>query len=108
EEVLVHKKVRARLMDFRVQNMNERIASQIGTKVTEGAVVAEISVGGPAEKAGFHIGDVIGAVDGRKVITADDFTLYVWTKQVGSTVKCDVDRKGNKMEIDYELTEAKD
>jgi serine protease Do len=107
EEILIHKRVRTRLMDFHVQNMNERIARMVGARSTEGAVVSEIAPGGPAQKAGLHIGDVIVSVDGRKVRKADDFTLYVYSQQVGATVKCDVDRKGQRMEIDYELTEAK-
>lgn len=107
QEILQHGKIRSRLVDFQVQNVNERLATRLGSKATTGVVVSEVSSGGPAANAGFRVGDIIKNVDGRPVKDASDFMLYVWTKPVGTVVDCVVDRKGEDLTLQYQLTEAK-
>jgi serine protease Do len=79
DEIVQHKRIRSRLVDFRVQNANERLARILGARASKGAVVAEILRGGPAQRAGFQVGDIITAVDGVPVSDAEDFTIKVWT-----------------------------
>lgn len=105
EEILMHGHIRSRYRDFDVQNLKERIAKQLRSKATQGAVISEIEPGGPAERAGLRVGDVITQVDGRPVKDREDFLLYVWTQPVGTTVKCTVDRGGKTLQIAYTLTE---
>jgi serine protease Do len=107
DEIVQHKRIRSRLVDFRVQNANERLARILGARASKGAVVAEILRGGPAQRAGFQVGDIITAVDGVPVSDAEDFTIKVWTLQVGKTVRCEIDRAGNRLELDYTIAEAR-
>jgi serine protease Do len=106
QEILLHGKVRSRVMDFRVQNLTPSVAKMVGSEVEQGAVVSEIAGGGPAEDAGFRKYDVVTKVDGRPVKDAQDFALYLWTQQVGTKVHCEVERKGKKVGLTYMLTEA--
>jgi serine protease Do len=106
EEILLHGKIRSRIMDFRVQNLNGRLAKKLGATAESGAVISEMSDSGPAKTAGFQIGDVITTVDNRPIKDAQDFMLYVWTKPVGTVVKVNVDRAGKQLQLQYELTEA--
>ncbi len=103
----MHGKIRSRIMDFRVQNLNDRLSKRLGTKTTKGAVISEIAAGGPAQRAGLRVGDVITEVDSRPVKESADFTYYVWTQPVGTHVKVKVDRGGTDVSLDYELVEAK-
>jgi S1-C subfamily serine protease len=48
------------------------MASQLDLKVDQGVYVAAITSGGPADKAGINVGDVIVAVNGTQVRTSDD------------------------------------
>jgi serine protease Do len=52
--------------------------------------VAEIFPGGPAEKAGLKVDDVIARFDGRKIANTEDLVAQVRWKQAGDEIKVDV------------------
>lgn len=105
QEILDHGKIRPRWMDFRVQNLTPRIAQAVGTNQKEGAVVSELTRGGPADAIGLKVGDVVTEVDGRKVKDAMDLMVYIWSQQVGSKSQLVVDRAGKEIRVTYELVE---
>lgn len=98
-------KVRPRWVDFDVQNMNQRIQKLLKANTDSGAVISEMQTKGPAERAGLQVGDVIVAVDGKPVKDADDFLINVYGRQVGSMLKCEVDRGGERVTVNYEVQE---
>ncbi|MBV8866614.1 MAG: PDZ domain-containing protein, partial [Acidobacteriaceae bacterium] len=75
------------------------LAPQFGLKESRGSIVDSVAPGGPAEKAGLKMGDVITAIDGKSVKGMEDLTLDVIAHAPGSTVKLDVVRNGKPMEI---------
>jgi S1-C subfamily serine protease len=105
QEIIAHGKVRSRLVDFQLQNLTERIAKMVGSKASKGAVISQISRGGPAENAGLKVGDVITKVDGRDVKDATDVSVYIWSQQVGAKPQLVVDRAGKTFQTNYELVE---
>jgi S1-C subfamily serine protease len=70
-------------------------------------VISEIQTNGPAEQAGFEVGDVIVAVDDKPVKDAEDFLVNVYSHQVGAVLKCEVDRGGERLVVNYEVQERK-
>jgi C-terminal processing protease CtpA/Prc len=60
--------------------------------------------GGPAAQAGLELGDVIVKIDGDAVRDASDVNA-LWGRQVGTSVKLTVERKGRSVEIPYKVTE---
>lgn len=108
QEIVSHGKIRPRWMDFRVQNVTERIARAVGTKAKQGAVISELNGRGPAEAIGLKVGDVITNVDGRPVKTAMDLMAYIWSQQVGSKSLLVVDRGGQEVRVTYEVVEPED
>lgn len=73
----------------------------ITTEVVQGnLMVARVSPGGPAERAGLGAGDIIVAVDGEKVASQADFYRIVWKKgAAGVTVPLRVLKSGDVREI---------
>lgn len=63
--------------------------------------------GGPADKAGLKIKDVILEVDGKPVTLENPLHILVGRKNPGDTVTLNVWRSGEKMEIKVALEEAK-
>ena len=51
------------------------LASNSGLQEHHGAVVAEVTPGGPGAKAGLQQYDVITAIDGQKVMDSYDLTM---------------------------------
>ncbi|MGG5258188.1 S1C family serine protease [Phycicoccus avicenniae] len=74
-----------------------------GSATRAGAEVTSVGAGTPAAKAGLQKGDVIVAVDGDPVDSAESLVGYVREQTVGSTVKLTVLRDGKSMEVDATL-----
>lgn len=60
-----------------VQPVTKEIATSLGLKKEEGALIASTQSGGPAERAGLKAGDVIIAVNGIKIAAARDLAREV-------------------------------
>ena len=75
-------------------NITEETAPQY--KLPVGALVLEITKGGPAEKAGLQVGDVITQFDGKTVMDMDSLAEKVNAAKIGSTVDMYVIRDGDQ------------
>lgn len=83
----------------RIQEVTPEIAEGLGLPTTQGALVAEVTKGGPAAQAGLMNGDLITGFDGKLV--SDDRALprIVADTPIGKTVNIDVLRKGRKQTL---------
>ncbi|MGD0893145.1 MAG: trypsin-like peptidase domain-containing protein [Terracidiphilus sp.] len=59
-----------------------------------GVLVQQIQPGGPAEKAGLKVGDIITTVDGRTIKDGDDLVNEITTRRPGSTIRLGYIRDG--------------
>ena len=73
-------------------------------KDTTGAYVAEVTKGGPAEKAGMQIGDLVKTVNGEPVKSPTDLTRRIANVGVGEKVQVGVLR--NNKVVTLTLTAA--
>ncbi len=89
--------------------------------VDRGAIVVDVTPGGPAEKAGVRAasdvtvyygeevpigGDVIIGIDGRQMLQFDDLLIYLLReKRPGDPVTLTVIREGSELDIQVELAE---
>ena len=64
--------------------------------VTSGVTVANVTSGGPAEKAGIKTGDTIVSVDGKPVKTGDELVADISARKPGSTAKIGFIRGGKE------------
>ncbi|MET7300303.1 trypsin-like peptidase domain-containing protein [Embleya sp. NPDC005575] len=62
-----------------------------------------IRAGGPAERAGLKPGDVIKAIDGRKVHDANELIVAIRSKAPGAVVKLTIERDGTERTVDMTL-----
>lgn len=83
--------------------MTKALAQEIGSSVTQGALVSDVYDGSPADKAGLRSAafsrrgdllsaDIIVQVDDVTVTSADDVVEYVQSKNVGDTITLKVVR----------------
>ncbi len=66
--------------------------------VSGGVIIADVTAGGPAEKAGIKVGDTITAVDGRNVQNGDELVAEISGRKPGSATKLTYLRDGKKGE----------
>jgi len=68
-----------------------------------GAEVVDVVAGGPAQKAGLAVGDLIVTFDGKPVATADSLSGLVQAHQPGDTVQVMVERNGSSRTLTVTL-----
>jgi serine protease Do len=80
-------------------------AGQGGPPGRKGALVSQVTPGGPASKAGLRAGDVIDAIDGHKMEGAGDVIDYVSTRPIGTRVAVGFVREGHAQTVTVALGE---
>jgi serine protease Do len=90
------------------QTIDEEMAQALGLDDSQGALIASVEKGTPADKAGLKEQDVVLEIDGRKIVDDTDFRLRVAEHNPGDKVKLKVFRNGNVREITVTLTERPD
>ena len=70
-----------------------------------GAAVKAVTEGGPAEKAGLQVNDIITAVDGVEITSHSDLVDYVGQKSVGDTISLTVYRQGTYITVNVTVGE---
>jgi len=74
-----------------------------GANVT-GAWVVEVTSGGPADKAGMKVGDVIVKVTDQAINAGNDLAKVLGTFKPGDSVKVSVQRSGSTTPVDLQVT----
>jgi putative serine protease PepD len=70
------------------------------------ARVLAVSSGGPAQRAGIQVGDVVVAVDGQPTAGTDAVIAAIRTHQPGQTVQVTVERNGARKTVSATLIDA--
>ena len=78
-----------------IQEVTKELSESFGMKNTNGALVAGIEKGAPAEKGGLQPGDVITKFDSKLIETSSDLPKAVGNTKPGKTVIAEVFRKGS-------------
>lgn len=89
-----------------VQKITPEIASALGLKDSNGAYVNAIVPKSPAEKGGLQNGDVIIAINGKKINEIRELSGFVMRSKVGDVIKLTLIRDGKEIIINVTLQEA--
>jgi len=95
-------------LGVRIQSITDDLAESLGLDNTKGALVADLTETGPAEKSGMKPGDVIIEFDGQAVNKLSDLPRVVARAPVGKRVDVIVIRKGKKVTIGVTLGRLED
>ncbi|MHB8770794.1 MAG: DegQ family serine endoprotease [Syntrophales bacterium] len=85
------------LIGVNIQDVTPELAKSFGLKESSGALVAQVTPGGPADKAGIEQGDVIVEFDGKPVADSKELPRIVAATPVGKTVTMKVSRDGKEV-----------
>ncbi len=99
EQLVKYGKVSRGYIGAQTQDLTPELAKAFGIQRQHGAVVVNIMPGSPADKAGFHPGDVVIAVNGKTVDNGADVRNAVGLIRVGETVAFDVIRGGKRIQL---------
>src|SRR5437763_3481589 len=90
----------------RLQAVTPEIADSLGVKRPLGALVASVSNGSAAARAGLSTSDVITAVDGQPVEDTNAFEYRFATKSLGGTARVALLRAGKETSVTVALETA--
>ena len=95
------------MIGVQIQDVTADIAKAQNLKLssTRGALVAAVTSGSGAEKAGIRVGDVILAYDGHPVDTASDLPPLVGATLPGSEATLQISRDGKLMNVKIKVGE---
>jgi serine protease Do len=86
-----------------IQPVDEDIAKSLGLESAEGALVASVVEGGPADKAGLEAGDVIVAFDGAAITEVKELTRRIAAMEPNATAEIQVLRNGERKSLDVRI-----
>lgn len=86
-----------------VTSVNAFTAREQGLSVSEGAVVTAVSPDSPAAKAGLEVDDIVTAVNGKPVTSADGLIIAAREHKIGETITLTVVRGDKTQDIEVTL-----
>jgi serine protease Do len=91
-----------------IQDLTPELAEYYAIKEQEGVLVTQTYEGDPADKAGIKEGDVIVAVDGKRIASSRELSRTVAEAGVGNNMSLTVLRDGREKEVDVKLAKRPD
>ncbi len=108
DSIIKHGKVVRGWLGVSIQNLTPELAKSLGIKETEGALIAGIESHSPADKAGFKRGDLVIALDGKKIVDSTNLRNMVSATPPGKKVDFKIIREGKEQTITATLGEYKE
>jgi len=102
-KIIAGEKVTHAYIGVSCSTVNAQNAQANHLSVNQGAYVAELAEGGPAEKAGIKVGDIVTKIGDHTVESADGLILAVRSYAVGDTVDVKLVRDGKEMTVSVTL-----
>ncbi|MCF8062281.1 MAG: DegQ family serine endoprotease [Deltaproteobacteria bacterium] len=86
-----------------IQEVTPELAEKLDLGTEQGALVADVTEGGPADEAGLRRGDVITAFNEEKVEKMNDLPLMVASTPPGTEAVVALVRGGKEMKVEVEI-----
>lgn len=109
EQLIAKGEVKRGYLGVRIQEVSSDIAKAYGLEKPMGALIVEVTEGGPADKAGVKEGEIIVEVNGEPVKNVEDLRLKIISYFPGEKVKLTlVNEDGKRRIVEVKLGELKE
>ncbi|WP_421694757.1 DegQ family serine endoprotease [Aestuariivirga sp.] len=95
-------------LGVKIQSVTEEIADSLNLPNPHGALIADVTASGPAEKAGIQSGDIVVEFNGRAVNSMRDLPKIVAETPIGTKVPVKLLRKGKEVSVTAEVGRLED
>lgn len=99
DDLLQYGVVQRGFLGVQLQNVDGKLAKEKDLSVTSGAFISKVNENSAAERAGIKDGDVIVAVEGKKVSNVSEVQEIISRKRPGDEVQVKVNREGKEKEF---------
>src|SRR6476661_6847228 len=83
--------------------ITRQLAQYYRLPATEGVLIAQVESHSPADDAGLRKGDIIEAVDGKRIDDTTEISLNVRKKTVNDSLSMTINRYGRRFEVPIQL-----
>jgi serine protease Do len=91
-----------------IQKVTPELAESLGMEKSQGALVANVSKDGPADKSGVKVGDVIVEFDGKEIKDSGELPIIVARTPIDKKVRMKVLRDKKDLTLNVAVGELKD
>ncbi|MDD5169220.1 MAG: DegQ family serine endoprotease [Syntrophales bacterium] len=91
-----------------VQEITEDMAKSLQLKDRRGAMISEAFKNDPAERAGLRAGDIITAINGKKIKDTHELLITIASLHVGDKISVTILRDGREMNFQVTVTERRE
>ncbi|HRQ60286.1 MAG TPA: DegQ family serine endoprotease [Alphaproteobacteria bacterium] len=105
DQIIKYGRTRRGWVGVRIQEVTPEIAESLGLEKPRGALVASITPGGPAEKAGIKAGDIILTFNGQDLSDMKTLPRLVAETDIGSTAELAYWRDGKEGKVSLTVAE---
>jgi Do/DeqQ family serine protease len=106
DQIIRYGEVKRGRIGVAIQDLTPELAQAMSTHQTEGAVIARVEAGSPAEQAGLHTGDLVVAANGTAVHSGTQLRNVIGLARIGDQVTLTVDRRGSEISIPVRIEAA--
>jgi serine protease Do len=108
DQLVKYGETRRGWLGVRIQSLTDDLAEGLDLGKAQGALIAEVTPTGPAEKAGLKPRDVITEFDGKPIREMKDLPRVVADTPIGKKVAVKVMREGKIVELSAEVGRLED
>jgi serine protease Do len=90
-------------LGVQIQDVTRQLAESFGMDRPHGALVSKVISGGPAEKAGIQIGDIIVEFNGQVIETSGELPPRVGMTPIDEKAKVKIIRQGDKQDLSVKI-----
>jgi Do/DeqQ family serine protease len=106
DQLVRYGQVRRGQIGVAIQDLTPDLARALGTTRTEGALIARVVPGSPAERAGLRSSDLVLAVNGAPIRSAADLRNRIGLAPIGAEIALTVDRAGSQRQVTVRIGQA--
>jgi len=108
EQIRATGRVRRGEIGVHAQTIHPLLADALGLPLSWGVVLGDVVPGGPADRAGLRVGDVVVTLDGKRMENGRQLDVNLYRRPIGSTVTLSVLRSSETRTFDVEVAERRD